>query len=249
MVACQVTLSMGFSRQEYWSNLPFPSPGYFPNQELNLRHLPLLYWQSSSFTSVPAGKPKYFVKANRILSLVRCRLWILQARILEWIAISDPGIEPQSPALQADSLPLELPGKPAKWTGFVKIISYIQDFSVHKTHNTRSSHWQSSACKAVKLKSGNCSIIGYYNDICQHETFACVCIQIKFLTTIVYSPNMLISPYNKFQRRQNKYLNNPNIVNPLHTAFYLFFFYHPQTFKGKKKKTKNRLITSKDEKG
>ena len=39
---------------------------------------------------------------------------ILQARILEWVAISfsgglpDPGIEPGSPALQADSLPTEL---------------------------------------------------------------------------------------------------------------------------------------------
>ena len=42
---------------------------------------------------------------------------ILQARILEWIAIpfskgsSWPGIEPVSPALQADSLPTEPPGK------------------------------------------------------------------------------------------------------------------------------------------
>ena len=26
-VACQASLSMGFSRQEYWSGLPFPSPG------------------------------------------------------------------------------------------------------------------------------------------------------------------------------------------------------------------------------
>ena len=26
-VACQALLSMGFSRQEYWSGLPFPSPG------------------------------------------------------------------------------------------------------------------------------------------------------------------------------------------------------------------------------
>ena len=26
-VACQAPLSMGFSRQEYWSGLPFPSPG------------------------------------------------------------------------------------------------------------------------------------------------------------------------------------------------------------------------------
>ena len=45
---------MGFSRQEYWSGLPFPSPGDFP----------------------------------------------------------DPGIEPGSPALQADSLLSEPPGKP-----------------------------------------------------------------------------------------------------------------------------------------
>ena len=26
-VACQIPLSMGFPRQEYWSGLPFPSPG------------------------------------------------------------------------------------------------------------------------------------------------------------------------------------------------------------------------------
>ena len=41
-----------------------------------------------------------------------------QARILEWVAIpfskgsSQPGIKPRSPALQADSLPGEPPGKP-----------------------------------------------------------------------------------------------------------------------------------------
>ena len=43
---------------------------------------------------------------------------ILWARILEWVAISfsrdlpDPGIKPRSPALQADALTSELPGKP-----------------------------------------------------------------------------------------------------------------------------------------
>ena len=31
-VAHQAPLSMGFSRQEYWSGLPFPSPGIFPTQ-------------------------------------------------------------------------------------------------------------------------------------------------------------------------------------------------------------------------
>ena len=30
-VACQAPLSMGFSRQEYWSGKPFPSPGDFPD--------------------------------------------------------------------------------------------------------------------------------------------------------------------------------------------------------------------------
>ena len=30
-VACQTPLSMGFSRQEYWSRLPFPPPGDLPN--------------------------------------------------------------------------------------------------------------------------------------------------------------------------------------------------------------------------
>ena len=29
-VSCQVPLSMGFSRQEYWSGLPFPSPSFLP---------------------------------------------------------------------------------------------------------------------------------------------------------------------------------------------------------------------------
>ena len=31
-VARWTALSMYFSRQEYWSRLPFPSPGYLPNQ-------------------------------------------------------------------------------------------------------------------------------------------------------------------------------------------------------------------------
>ena len=31
IVACQAPLSMRFSRQEYWSRLPFPSPGDIPD--------------------------------------------------------------------------------------------------------------------------------------------------------------------------------------------------------------------------
>ena len=57
-VAHQAALSMGFSRQEYWSGLPFPSAGDLPN----------------------------------------------------------PGTEPRSPALQADSLPSEPPGKSKEYS-------------------------------------------------------------------------------------------------------------------------------------
>ena len=35
-VACQVPLSMGFSRQESWSGLPFPSPGDLPDLRIKL---------------------------------------------------------------------------------------------------------------------------------------------------------------------------------------------------------------------
>ena len=40
-VACQALLSMGFSRQEYWSGLPFPSPGDLP--DLGIEHLSLMF--------------------------------------------------------------------------------------------------------------------------------------------------------------------------------------------------------------
>ena len=66
----QAPLSMEFSRQEYWSGLPFPSPGDLP----------------------------------------------------------DLGIEPSSPALQADSLPSEQPEPPGKSTDEIK--SHIHKLAV-----------------------------------------------------------------------------------------------------------------------
>ena len=35
-VACQAPLSMGFSREEYWNALPFPSPGDLPDLGIEL---------------------------------------------------------------------------------------------------------------------------------------------------------------------------------------------------------------------
>ena len=47
-IARQAPLSMGFSRQEYWSGLLFPSPGIFLSQGLNSHLLLLLHWQTDS---------------------------------------------------------------------------------------------------------------------------------------------------------------------------------------------------------
>jgi len=42
-VACQAPLSIGFPRQEYWSGLPFSSPGIFPIQGLKPNVLTVRY--------------------------------------------------------------------------------------------------------------------------------------------------------------------------------------------------------------
>ena len=54
-VACQAPLSMGFSRQGYWSGLPFPSPGYLSIPGIEPRSPTL---QGDSLLSEPPGKPK-----------------------------------------------------------------------------------------------------------------------------------------------------------------------------------------------
>ena len=53
-VAHQAPLSMGFSREEHWSGLPFPSPGDLPNPGIEPRSPEL---QADALTSEPPGKP------------------------------------------------------------------------------------------------------------------------------------------------------------------------------------------------
>ena len=53
-VAYQASLSMGFSRQEYWSGLPFPSPGDLPDPGIELGSPA---FQADALTSEPPGKP------------------------------------------------------------------------------------------------------------------------------------------------------------------------------------------------
>ena len=52
-VAYQASLSMGFSRQEYWSGLSFPSPGHLPNPGIKPRSPSS---EADALTSEPPGK-------------------------------------------------------------------------------------------------------------------------------------------------------------------------------------------------
>ena len=70
-VAHQAPPSMGFSRQEYWSGLPFPSPGDLPDPGIKPRSPTL---QAGALASEPSGKPNgytvslYFLMTNSLHS-------------------------------------------------------------------------------------------------------------------------------------------------------------------------------------
>ena len=54
LVAYQAPPSMGFSKQEYWSGLPFPYPEDLPDPEITPGSPRL---QADTLTSEPPGKP------------------------------------------------------------------------------------------------------------------------------------------------------------------------------------------------
>ena len=61
-VASQAPLSMGFSRQEYWSGLPFPPPQDLPDPGIESTSLVSLALAGGFFTTVPPGKPTYYLR-------------------------------------------------------------------------------------------------------------------------------------------------------------------------------------------
>ena len=56
MVARQAPLSMGFSRQEYWSGLPFPPPGDLPDPGIEPASPVSLALAGGFLTTEPPGK-------------------------------------------------------------------------------------------------------------------------------------------------------------------------------------------------
>ena len=58
-VVHQTPQSMGFPRQEYWSSLPFPSPGDLPDPEIKPLSPELA---GGFFTTEPPGKPQGLIR-------------------------------------------------------------------------------------------------------------------------------------------------------------------------------------------
>ena len=75
-VAYQAPPSTEFSRQEYWSGLPFPSRGDLPNPGIESRSSAL---QADALPSELPEKPQIFLRAPFFGGR--------EARILEWVAI------------------------------------------------------------------------------------------------------------------------------------------------------------------
>ena len=68
----QASLSMGFSRQEHWSRLPFPPPGDLPNPGIEPRSPAL---QTDNLPSEPPGKPE-----RRWIQRI-CAIWFNSPKI------------------------------------------------------------------------------------------------------------------------------------------------------------------------
>ena len=58
-IAFQAPLSMGFSRQEYWSGLPYPSPGDLPGQGIEPTSPVSPALQADSLPTEPPGKSSH----------------------------------------------------------------------------------------------------------------------------------------------------------------------------------------------
>ena len=65
---CQAPLSMGFSRQEYWSGLPFPTPGHLPDPGITPKTPVSPASADGFFTKVPPVKPKQKLSADPVSS-------------------------------------------------------------------------------------------------------------------------------------------------------------------------------------
>ena len=83
-VAHQASLSMESSRKEYWSELPFPFPGYLPNTGIKPRSPAL---QVGFLPSEPPGNVQFQVKWRTQVSVLKHRVFHLHLQFQSEISI------------------------------------------------------------------------------------------------------------------------------------------------------------------
>ena len=130
--AHQAPLSLGFSRQEHWSGLPFPSPTH--SNHLNslsgedvCYFVPILIILKAvnimllgQISAIKSHEAFYFLSSDFNLSTHSSNTIVRFSRQEYWSGLPfpsprdlpNPGIKPGSPALKADVLTSEPPGKP-----------------------------------------------------------------------------------------------------------------------------------------
>ena len=66
IVACQTPLSMEFSRQEYWSGFPFPTPGDLPDPGIEPASPVASALAGGFFTTLSPRSPSFSIKKQKI---------------------------------------------------------------------------------------------------------------------------------------------------------------------------------------
>ena len=124
-VVHQTPLSMGLARQETLEWVACPPPGHLPDPGIQPASLMSPASAGGFFTTCTTSEAQSEGVSWSVVAWdpMNCSLpgssvhGILQARMLDWKPfpssedLPDPGIKPRSPALQANSLPSEPPGK------------------------------------------------------------------------------------------------------------------------------------------
>ena len=120
-IACHALLSMEFSKQEYWSGLPFPTPGDLPDQGIEPTFFVSPALAGKFFTTVPPGKPKHLLLLFS-LSVMSNSLW-LHAR--QHSRLPCPSLTPRT---CSDSCPLSQWCHPTILSSDVRFSSCLQSF-------------------------------------------------------------------------------------------------------------------------
>ena len=87
-VAHQAPLSIGCSRQEYWSGLPFPPPGALPHPGIKPTFLSSPAWAGGFFTMIATWEA-WMLVGGQCKSLLWMEKWVPRQSILEGTLMSE----------------------------------------------------------------------------------------------------------------------------------------------------------------